>query len=233
MHRPAKPSSRSGRKIGNNQVGRNPVNVGLPKVSAGDAMSANHINRLAQGIDSATLRDGIGYRVKRTSGGTTIELVNDGGSGSTMPSLTPFSGTDKDGNKVVYVKAGTVNQVIPQIDGTYIDSMNKPSLSVSADGKIYVKVTKDDNLFFPATVEIIFVDGESDDPVDTDDEGYFLLASVNYTASGDPNSNPSIIISNYSQGSLCVNRLKTGDNTAIWTWGTFGTQVASQVKTSV
>lgn len=57
--------------------GRVPSSTGLPRVSAGMQLSPNHINGVAEGVDRATLRKGVGYTFKQTSGGTMLNITKE------------------------------------------------------------------------------------------------------------------------------------------------------------
>lgn len=56
---------------------RIPSTTGLPRVSRGMNISPNHINGMAEGIDKVTLRKGVGYTFKQTSGGTMLNITQE------------------------------------------------------------------------------------------------------------------------------------------------------------
>jgi hypothetical protein len=120
----------------------------------------------------------------------------------------------------VFVSAGTVNRIVPKIGSDYIDAATAPSLTVTGEGYICIKLTYVASTFFPRTAEIIFNAGAST-PVDTETIGYYPLAKVNSVTVGVVTTYSMIV---FSYGNFICNRLKSGSNPAAWYWATITPQ---------
>jgi hypothetical protein len=80
----------------------------------------------------------------------------------------------------VYIIPGSVNQLIPKVDGTYIDALPRPTITLSATGYIILRVERVANQPFPNNPVIYY---NATIPADTTTYGYFALASVTKTGS--------------------------------------------------
>jgi len=119
----------------------------------------------------------------------------------------------------VYVRAGTCNNFVPKISGTYLDAEPKPKLnftSVTSSGKkiVALKVTKDGVKFFPQTVEIVLLDNE-EALAASDTVGYLQLASLTCTTTGGLKVTA---VSQFVYASQYVIRVKPGSGTALWSF---------------
>jgi len=75
----------------------------------------------------------------------------------------------------VYIVPGTVNQLVPKVDGTYIDALPRPTITLSATGYIILRVERVANQPFPNNPVIYY---NATIPADTTTYGHFALASV-------------------------------------------------------
>lgn len=120
------------------------------------------------------------------------------------------------GDKVTIVP-GTVNRYIPKIGSNYIDATPAPTITVTDNGYILVKVTYEVNKFFPRTAEIVFL-AVATPPADTNTESHYPLAKVVKTTSGGVDSYSLTGVGFFNNSNLAVNRLKAGANMATWWW---------------
>lgn len=126
------------------------------------------------------------------------------------PLVVKKSGADK-----VYITPGTVNQIVPKVDGTYIDALPRPTISVSASGYIILEVSRVADQPFPNSPVIYY---SATIPSNTSSKGYFNLASV--TVTGTVATGLSITVTNYRSpyiGAVSVGRQKFG-GTATYHW---------------
>lgn len=128
--------------------------------------------------------------------------------------LHPYKVTVRyvDGGLRVFVRAGTVNNVVPEIDGKQLDDPTNEGISITVlDGAgvwyVQLQVTGESGQFFPETAEIIVA---TEMTSDTNSEGYLNLAGISFTESGKPRVNQFIYASQIAI------RAKPGDSTAIW-----------------
>ena len=113
------------------------------------------------------------------------------------------------GNKA-YVTAGTVNGVVPEIGGEYLDSSPKPSITVSGNGLFLLKATKQTGTFFPKEVNVVFNSGFTVPP-DTVSDGYLQIAKVQNVDGG-------LVLTQTSTGNKLLNRTQMGESNAWWAW---------------
>jgi hypothetical protein len=158
------------------------------------------------------IQPGIGYNFDSSKSGFTLDTSDPFPSrdlfGRNEP-LTPGIAGDK-----VTIIPGTVNRYVPKIGADYIDKVPAPTLTVSDEGYVLVKVTHLTGKFFPRTAEIVFQAVDTP-PEDTENESYFILARVTKTTETSPQG---YVLQIFSSGSLAVNRLKAGNNMATWWW---------------
>jgi len=199
----------NGRALGT--TGRNPYNIGLPKIHTGQPLTANPINQIANVVDKVTIRSGVGYRVKQSSNGTTLEFDQPDTYSVEISPLTPQSFTVKNQN-IASITAGTVNGIVPKINGAYIDASPTPTITLTQNGYILLQVTRTAGQFFPSDVSIIF---STTNLQSTDTVGYFPLGSVVINTKANP---VYAAITPLNGGNMVVNRLKAGANTSVWYW---------------
>jgi hypothetical protein len=150
------------------------------------------------------LQPGVGYNF--TSDGKAYSLTIDSQGRKRTP-LEVYSNPLGGNSPGVSVQPGSVNGLIPQIGGQYIDAKPAPKLAVSSSGYIYVKATRASGSPFPATVEILFA---ATVPNDTLSIGHFALASVTKTGN-------SLQINQLTNRSLVTGRAAT-NTSAAWYW---------------
>jgi len=148
----------------------------------GEPVSARALNRMAAGIDQNRTMMSQGVEFQKSIGGvafnTTQEVIYNN-------VTTPFAVylDSVDGIKVIRVIPGTVNSVIPLINGTIMTGAYTPLTAPTAAGTYMVAVKcKADPApaFFPKSdSEIVLVAYPT---TDTDTEGYIALAVVTATA---------------------------------------------------
>jgi hypothetical protein len=107
------------------------------------------------------------------------------------------------------------------MNSKYLDSSPPPDgPAITGEGYIAVKCTYVEATFFPRTAEVVFVAGANMDAyADTETTSYFPLAKINVTGSG---ATASYSVIQLSSSNLVVNRLKSGDNSAVWWWDELG-----------
>lgn len=137
--------------------------------------------------------------------------------------LRPFTVDlyEKDGAKYFSIWAGTVNRIVPKMNSEYLDASPPPdSLPITGEGYVAIKCTYVEATFFPRTAEVIFIAGANlDGWEDTETESYFPVAKINVTGSG---AGAVYSVIQLSSSNLVVNRLKSGDNSAVWWWDELG-----------
>lgn len=188
--------------------------------SAGEVLSATKLNNLAELAGYGTTKHSTSTQTIQGPFGTVfMGSVAEGAEeiNFDFPFKVTVSGSQSTGFEV-FVRAGTVNNFIPKIDGKYLDATPKPSLkftSVSSTNRklVALKVTKDGAKFFPNTVEVILRDDE-ESLTNTDTNGYITLASISFSR-----NNGVLAISGVAQfiyASQVVARAKPGTDTAVW-----------------
>lgn len=184
--------------------------------AAGSPISASALNQLAAGIDKALTMPSNDIQFMGNTGGTSYSL------GQTVyygdPGLFPLY--PKLNENKVTVTPGTVNRIVPVIGTDYIDKDTPPTITVTGEGYICIKLTYVPATFFPRTSEIIFNAGVPT-PADTETVGYYPLAKINATTVGAVTTYSMIVL---SYGNFVCNRLKSGANPAVWYWSTITPQ---------
>lgn len=128
------------------------------------------------------------------------------------PLTVQSAGSDK-----VYIVPGTVNQIVPKVDGTYIDALPRPTITLSASGYIILRVERVTDQPFPNTPTIYY---NATIPADTTSYGYFALASV--TKTGTATTGYSYNIASFRSpyvGAVHVSRAGFGSNFYYYWWG--------------
>lgn len=151
------------------------------------------------------LQPGQGYNFTSDAKGFSLSID---GAGRKRAALEVYANAISSTSAAVSVQPGSVNGVIPQIDGAYLDAATTPKLSVSASGYIYLKATRASGSPFPATVEILFA---ATVPADTESLGHLALASVTKTGN-------SLQLSQLVRSSLIAARVATSPAGAYWYW---------------
>ena len=154
---------------------------------------------------SQKLQPGVGYTFTSDNRGQT--LVVDTTPGRRRTPLEVYS-TVVSGNPAVKVFPGTVNGVVPQISGAYLDAATAPHLTVGSSGVVYAKVTRATGEVFPKTVA---VEVASSLPADTSTTGHITLASITKTGN-------SLQIYQAVNRSLIVSRQAYGASGALFYW---------------
>ena len=184
--------------------------------ASGSPIYASDLNQLAGGIDQTRTMPSNDVQFMNNTGGTAYSL------GQQVyyadPGLLPLYPRLNE-NKVT-VTPGTVNRIVPKIGSDFIDASPAPTITVTGEGYICIKLTYVANTFFPRTSEIIFFGGTTT-PADTENEGFYPLSKVNSTTVSGVTSYSLIV---FSYGNFVCNRLKAGANPAAWYWGTITPQ---------
>ena len=110
------------------------------------------------------------------------------------------------------VRAGTANNLVPTLDGSDMDIVPPPELTLTdnATNRIYLFAQKGASpVFFPDTLSVVSATTVYSD---TNDEGYLLLGSVT-TSNGKVTA-----VNQYVYASQVLVRAKPGDDTALWLW---------------
>lgn len=198
----------------------------LPKFTVGNALSVNDLQSITRGIDRASIVSGDGYRVKRYSNSTVIE-VNQQVAGGVLKNFQIYCYVDKNGLCWATSSIGTVNRSVPKMYGTglYLDQLDNdglaPKVQITNDGWIVVAAQYEANYPFPRDVDIRFTTTDpSSGGLDTATLGGYPLASVQIIQPSSQNGNvKSVKTTQYhSDGNLGVSRLKVGSEKVFWNW---------------
>jgi len=122
-----------------------------------------------------SIDSGTGYSVNNIGNSISLSIDSQVQYYPDVPLTVKGSGSDK-----VYIVPGTVNQLVPKVDGTYIDARPRPTITLSATGYIILRVERVANQPFPNNPVIYY---NATIPADTTTYGYFALASVTKTGS--------------------------------------------------
>jgi hypothetical protein len=187
---------------------------GYGSFGEGQPISARGLNRMAVGIDKAQTMFSQGIAFQISNGGVAYNTTQD-----FVPSITrsPFFVylVKEEGADAVRVVTGTVNNVIPLINGTIMTNpAYTPILLPTSDGdyQIVVKCKADPPpASFPKLDSEIKV--ETYPTTDTDSEGYIALANIRIeTVSG----NKTITVNQLVSGSLWAERHKYTQPDTAW-----------------
>lgn len=121
-----------------------------------------------------TLQPGDGYFLTNMGSASVLTMDNQV---QLYPDI-PLTVQRAAGDRKVYIVPGTVNQLIPKVGSTYIDALPRPTISVTANGYIILRVERVANQPFPNTPTIYY---NASIPTDTTTYGHFALASVTVT----------------------------------------------------
>jgi hypothetical protein len=153
---------------------------------------------------SQKIQPGVGYTFTSDSRGQSLLIDQPG---RRRHPLEVYSNPDN-GSPAVSVWPGTVNSVMPQISGSYLDATTRPKLTIGSSGSVYLKVTRASGQVFPTTVAVEFA---SSVPADTSTIGHFAIATVTKTGN-------SLTINQAVSSSLIVGRQAYGLSGAIFYW---------------
>lgn len=146
----------------------------------------------------AKLLEGIGYTLNQGPAGISLMLDNtSGGGGADHPFKVKLSGLK------FSVVPGTVNGVMPKLDGTNLDNSPKPTKTISASGQVYLKCTNTAGSFFPSAVTVEY---DTSTPSSTDSYLYIPIATV--VVSGSSSKKTAQLV----ETSLWAEYLKCGSN---------------------
>lgn len=125
--------------------------------------------------------------------------------------------TEQDGQTArIIVTPGSVNRVIPKLDGKYIDADEPPDQLVAGESYVMVKVTYEEGKNFPRTAEIyLHLGANLAGTEDTIAYSYYPIAKINMATSGDGKF---YTVRQLSAGHLICNRTKAGAGEATWWW---------------
>jgi len=187
---------------------------GYGSFGEGQPISARGLNRMAIGIDKAQTMFSQGIAFQISNGGVAYNTTQD-----FVPSITlsPFSVylVKEEGADAVRVVTGTVNNVIPLINGTIMTNPAYTPLLLPTSAGDYVVTIKckadPPPASFPRLDSEIKI--ESYPTTDTDTEGYISLATVTVTVTGGV---PSYAINQLVSGSLWAERHKYTQPDTAW-----------------
>lgn len=197
----------------------------LKTINSGQPLSQRHINNLVRNAVKTTIKPSNEYLIKQRDEGTTLRFLNKPsnlGYGVQPLTANMLATVNEKGvvtERRVFVSAGIVNMEVPKINGKYLDELDSqgkpPSILITGTGFICVKVYSDVGKPFPSRdVEIVFKSGSLDGE-DTDNFGFFPIARVFQNGT-------TYSFTQLSRGNLVCNRVKAGQNTAIWYWNSYG-----------
>jgi hypothetical protein len=178
----------------------------------GQPIMATDLNKLANSASAAQTMMSNDIMFFAGNNGVSYGLPQEVVQSTSLNPLDPTISGDK-----VTIVPGTVNRYIPKIGSNYIDATPAPTITVTDNGYILVKVTYEVNKFFPRTAEIVFL-AVATPPADTNTESHYPLAKVVKTTSGGVDSYSLTGVGFFNNGNLVVNRLKAGQSIATWWW---------------
>jgi hypothetical protein len=150
------------------------------------------------------IQPGVGYTFTSDSRGQSLLIDQPGRRRHTFE---VYSNPDN-GSPAVSIHPGTVNGVMPQVSGNYLDATTKPKLTIGSSGTVYLKVTRSSGQVFPTTVAVEFA---STVPADTSTTGHFPIASITKTGN-------SLVINQTIRSSLIAGRQAYGLSGAVFYW---------------
>ncbi len=158
------------------------------------------------------LGKGVGVLAKGIGSGTPSFVLQD--PGDPEPFIHPFRVTAfKTNDEIkVFIRAGTVNNLVPKIGADFLDAETPPNLTISGDHthRIYLKASSaTPPVFFPNT---IVVESATTDQSDTNSNGYLKIASV-VVSGGNVTA-----VNQFVYASQVLVRAKPGTDTALWSW---------------
>jgi hypothetical protein len=157
-----------------------------------------------------SIDSGAGYTVNNIGNSVSLSIDRQVQYYPDVP-LTVKGGSDK-----VYIIPGTVNQLVPKVDGTYIDARPRPTITLSATGYIILRVERVANQPFPNNPTIYY---NATIPADTTTYGHFALASV--TKSGSAATGYSYSIASFRSpliGAVHVSRASFSSGVNYYWW---------------
>jgi hypothetical protein len=161
---------------------------------------------------SNVIQPGYGYTVTNFGGGVSLSI--DDQQMQIYPDI-PLT-VQLDSENKIYIVPGTVNQLIPTVDGTYIDALPRPTITLSATGYIILRVERVANQPFPNNPTIYY---NASIPADTTTYGHFALASV--TKSGSAATGYSYSIASFRSpliGAVHVSRASFSGSASYYWW---------------
>jgi hypothetical protein len=190
--------------------------AGFNSAAVQGSFDSRALNKLGGAIDMASTGYSNDVQYTESTGGTTYSLGQQVyyGVDTNLP-IYPLLNDNK-----VSVFPGTVNRIVPKIEDDFIDASTPPTITVTGEGYICIKLTYVASTFFPRTAEIIFFEG-SVTPEDTETEGYYPLSKINSVTVDEVTTYSQIVL---SYGNFVCNRLKSGANPAAWYWATITPQ---------
>lgn len=174
---------------------------------AGDYITASALNKVGVGLDMNRAMMSQGVQFTNSAGGVAFNTPQEAVDiGTIQPPFFVYL-VKEEGADAVRVTVGTVNNVIPYINGTLMSNPTyTPILLPTSDGdyQIVIKCKAD-----PAPASFPKLDSEikveTYPTVDTDSEGYIALANIHIvTVSG----NKTITVNQLVSGSLWAERHK-------------------------
>jgi hypothetical protein len=186
---------------------------GYGSFAEGEPLSARALNRMAAGIDKAQTVFSQGIQFQTNNGGVAYnDVFSTPTVVGTLPPFTVYLTKSEDAD-AVGVTVGTVNNVIPYINGVLMtDPTYPPILLPTGDGlyQIVVKCKADPSpASFPKLDSEIKV--ETYPTTNTDDYGFIALANIIITT---VDGKKQITVNQLVGGSQWGDRLKCGSNTA-------------------
>lgn len=187
---------------------------GYGSFGEGQPLSARALNRMAVGIDKAQTMFSQGVEFQISNGGVAYSTSSDAVISTPMAPFTVFR-TQSEGAEALGVAVGTVNNVIPLINGMIMTNPAYPPLLLPTSAGNYVVTIKckadPPPASFPKLDSEIKI--ESYPTTDTDTEGYISLATVTVTVTGGV---PSYAINQLVSGSLWAERHKYTQPDTAW-----------------
>lgn len=205
--------------LGDNLGNRTPHSNYLPSIRPNQTLTPAFIGKIIQGIDNSTPRFGNGYQLANYAGGSVLRINTVSSSGPAPFNFQVNAFIDK-GIAYAAVSVGTVNRVIPKINGKYIDSLTNslpPLLTVTGQkGYVVIEATAEANKPFPSILAIKYV--TTLENTETSTKSLYPLATI----IGVPPTQgveASIVVEQlHLSGNLGVNRFKVGQNIMYFQW---------------
>ena len=104
---------------------------------SGSQVGATNLNKMATGIDAATLRPGVGTMIQYTPAGMVVSAKKTRGRTVAVEKLIIVNSSEAGKYKIT---DGTVNSETPTLSGAAINATTPPEITVTADTYVWLKI---------------------------------------------------------------------------------------------
>ena len=207
--------------LGDNLNTRSPHSAYLPSIRPDQTLTPAFIGKIIQGIDNSTPRFGNGYQIANYSGGSVLRINTPSVAGNPTTNFQ-VNAFIENGQAKATVSVGTVNRVIPKINGRYLDQLiNRlpPTINIMGlSGYIVLEVLAEANKPFPSNVSAKYV--TTYENTDTSGKSTYPLAKITGIPATTGKEAEVLVDQIHLEGNLGVSRFKVGQNIMYFQWYT-------------